>query len=170
MAITVLPAIRVSRLDWMAASISLSSADVGVAQDHARDSDALALALAARELDAALAHMGVVFPTIQVTASMAGASAETMAVSVATPLMGIRRAADSSCKTGRPYAACRRFDLEVPIPVIRLAAQTFLLFACASFRAKCRFQRSALAGPLYHLARWCLTALVPSGTLPGWPR
>jgi hypothetical protein len=32
--------------------------DGGVAQDHARDGDALALA--ARELDAALAHMGVV--------------------------------------------------------------------------------------------------------------
>ena len=66
MAITVLPAISVSRLDWIAASTSLSSAEVAssstrigrIAQDHAGDGDALALA--AGELDAALADLGVV--------------------------------------------------------------------------------------------------------------
>ena len=65
-AITVLPAISVPRLDWIAASTSLSSAEVASSstrigaflQDHARDRDALALA--AGELDAALADLRVV--------------------------------------------------------------------------------------------------------------
>ena len=66
MAITVLPCIRLSSWSWIAASTSLSSAlrrfvqdqDRRVLQQHARDGDALALA--ARQLHAALADMGVV--------------------------------------------------------------------------------------------------------------
>src|SRR5262245_59737386 len=62
MAITVLPAITVPRLDWIGASTSLSSAEVAASSTRigaslriTRDGDALALP--ARQLHAALAHL-----------------------------------------------------------------------------------------------------------------
>src|SRR5216684_2929270 len=67
MAITVFPAISVPRLDWIAASTSLSSAEVASSSTRIGASLRIARALAAGELDAALADLrGVAAPPLPV--------------------------------------------------------------------------------------------------------